>query len=93
MDVRQLMSLSWHYDSVLFKIDQWLSECNVSNGIVSYLDKDIKAIVEMKKGANNGVLDKIDSGELQDYTKLIRSYYDNNSGGVLNSIKSLFKRK
>ena len=87
------LSLLWHYDSVLFKIDQWLSECNVSSGIVSYLDKDIKAIVEMKKGANNGVLDKIDSGELQDYTKLIRSYYDNNSGGVLNSIKSLFKRK
>lgn len=87
------LSLLWQYDSILESVEYWLKECNVSNSVVSCLDKDIKAVGEMKKNAQTGILAQINSTELQNYAKVIRNYYDNNDNGVLGALKSFFKRK
>lgn len=87
------LSLLWQYDSILESIEYWLKECNVSNSIISCLDKDIRAVVEMKKNAQTGILAQIKSTELQNYTKVVRDYFDNNGNGMLGTLKSLFKHK
>lgn len=87
------LSLLWQYDSILESIEYWLKECNVSNSVVSCLDKDIKAVIEMKKSAQTGLLSQIKSSDLQNYAKVVRNYFDNNGNGMLGTLRSFFKRK
>ncbi|MDE6727184.1 MAG: hypothetical protein K2J80_04505, partial [Oscillospiraceae bacterium] len=81
-----------NYDSVLSSMDEWLDECGVKKSVVDHLAKDHKAKTELKRSAEQGLLNDIDPVSLQNYLEAARKHYENSGGGLFGSLKSLFKR-
>lgn len=80
------------YDGVLSSMDAWLDECGVKKSVVDHLSKDHKAKTELKKSAEQGLLNDIDPVALQTYLEATRKHYENSGGGLFGSLRSLFKR-
>lgn len=80
------------YGGVISTINEWLDECNVKKNVVDCLAKDCKTISEPKKGSDAGILSEIDSAELQAALETVKKHYENNNGGFLGGIKSLFRK-
>lgn len=85
-------SMVQNYTEVLNTMDDWLSECTVKKNVIDHLTKDYKAKTESKKSSGFELLNQIDASALLANIETVKKHYES-SGGILNGIKSLFKRK